>query len=152
MPRGNRLLAICALAAGLCLGSIAAWAGEVRNVVLDAGSTGTRAEIQLAGAGSYKTMTLSGPNRLVVDFPDSSGVRGLKLPAPAGVVTAVRTGQPTPGTFRVVFDLAESVAPFKPQMIGSGADARLVIEWPGEHPVAAASTPTVCSCPTWPAA
>ncbi len=151
MPRGNRLLAICALAAGLCLGSIAAWAGEVRNVVLDAGSTGTRAEIQLAGAGSYKTMTLSGPNRLVVDFPDSSGVRGLKLPAPAGVVTAVRTGQPTPGTFRVVFDLAESVAPFKPQMIGSGADARLVIEWPGEHPVAAASTPTPVAVSSAPA-
>ncbi len=151
MPRGNRLLAICTLAAGLCLGSIAAWAGEVRNVVLDAGSTGTRAEIQLAGAGSFKTMTLSGPNRLVVDFPDSSGVRGLKLPAPAGVVTAVRTGQPTPGTFRVVFDLAESVAPFKPQMIGSGGDARLVIEWPGEHPVAAASTPAPAAASSAPA-
>ncbi|MGH8044274.1 MAG: AMIN domain-containing protein, partial [Stenotrophomonas sp.] len=111
---GKPLTAICA-AVGLCLASAMSWAGEVRQVALETGSTGTRAEIALAGSGGYKTLTLSGPNRLVVDFPDSSAVRNLKLPAPKGVVTAVRTGQPVPGTFRVVFDLAESVAPFKPQ-------------------------------------
>lgn len=137
MTTGNRLFVLSAAVAGLCLASASAWAGQIRGVGLSAGATGTRAEIQLSGGGSYKTISLAGPNRLVVDFPDSTAVRGLKLPAAAGVVTAVRTGNPTPGTFRVVFDLAESVAPFTPQMQGQGADSKLLIEWPGETPVRA---------------
>lgn len=138
---GKSLTAIVA-AVGLCLASAAAWAGEVRQVALQTGATGTRAEIALAGSGGYKTLSLSGPNRLVVDFPDSSAIRNLKLPSPTGVVTAVRTGQPVPGTFRVVFDLAESVAPFKPQMLKQGEESRLVIEWPGDAPASVATVPT----------
>ncbi len=141
MPMGKSLTAIVA-AVGLCLASAAAWAGEVRQVALQTGATGTRAEIALAGSGGYKTLSLSGPNRLVVDFPDSSAIRNLKLPSPTGVVTAVRTGQPVPGTFRVVFDLAESVAPFKPQMLKQGDESRLVIEWPGDAPASVAAAPT----------
>lgn len=140
MRMGKPLTAICA-AVGLCLASALSWAGEVRQVALDTGATGTRAEIALAGSGGYKTLSLASPNRLVVDFPDSSAVRNLKLPAPKGVVTAVRTGQPVPGTFRVVFDLAESVAPFRPQMVKQGDESRLVIEWPGDAPASVARTP-----------
>lgn len=144
MTTGNRLFALSVAVAGLCLAaSASAWAGEIRGVNLHTGSTGTRAEIQLAGGGSYKTLSLAGPNRLVVDFPDSTALRSLKMPAAIGVVTAVRTGNPTPGTFRVVFDLAESVAAFKPQIQGQGAETKLVIEWPGESagraPVAVAA-------------
>jgi N-acetylmuramoyl-L-alanine amidase len=142
MPMGKSLAALCT-AVGLCLASALSWAGEVRQVAVETGATGTRAEISLAGSGGYKTLSLAGPNRLVVDFPDSSAIRNLKLPAPKGVVTAVRTGQPVPGTFRVVFDLAESVAPFRPQMIKQGNESRLVIEWPGDAPAA----PTVASAP-----
>lgn len=144
MPMGKPLTAIVA-AVGLCLASAAAWAGEVRQVALQTGATGTRAEIALAGSGGYKTLSLSGPNRLVVDFPDSSAIRNLKLPTPTGVVTAVRTGQPVPGTFRVVFDLAESVAPFKPQMLKQGEESRLVIEWPGDAPASVATAPAAKS-------
>ncbi|EQM76866.1 N-acetylmuramoyl-L-alanine amidase [Stenotrophomonas maltophilia] len=140
MRPGNRLIAICA-AVGLGLASVSAWAGEIRQVLLNTGATGTRAEISLVGSGGYKTMSLAGPNRLVVDFPDSSAVRNLKMPAAQGVVTAVRTGQPVPGTFRVVFDLAESVAPFRPQMQREGNESKLVIEWPGDGPAVAASRP-----------
>lgn len=140
MRPGNRLIAICA-AVGLGLASVSAWAGEIRQVLLNTGATGTRAEISLVGSGGYKTMSLAGPNRLVVDFPDSSAVRNLKMPAAQGVVTAVRTGQPVPGTFRVVFDLAESVAPFRPQMQHEGNESKLVIEWPGDGPAVAASRP-----------
>lgn len=142
MRPGNRLIAICA-AVGLGLASVSAWAGEVRQVLLNTGATGTRAEISLVGSGGYKTLSLAGPNRLVVDFPDSSAIRNLKMPAAQGVVTAVRTGQPVPGTFRVVFDLAESVAPFRPQMQREGNESKLVIEWPGDGPVVAASRPAV---------
>lgn len=142
MRPGNRLIAICA-AVGLGLASVSAWAGEIRQVLLNTGATGTRAEISLVGSGGYKTLSLAGPNRLVVDFPDSSAVRNLKMPAAQGVVTAVRTGQPVPGTFRVVFDLAESVAPFRRQMQREGNESKLVIEWPGDGPAVAASRPAV---------
>ncbi|WP_312708093.1 N-acetylmuramoyl-L-alanine amidase [Stenotrophomonas sp.] len=151
MRLGNRLIAICA-AVGLGLASAAAWAGEVRQVVLNTGSTGTRAEIALVGSGGYKTLSLSSPNRLVVDFPDSSAVRNLKMPAAQGVVTAVRTGQPVPGTFRVVFDLAESVAPFRPQMQREGNQSTLVIEWPGDGPAPVASAPAAQAPVAGPAA
>ncbi|WP_269790785.1 N-acetylmuramoyl-L-alanine amidase [Stenotrophomonas sp. Iso1] len=154
MTTGNRLFVLSVAVAGLCLAaSASAWAGEIRGVNLHTGSTGTRAEIQLAGGGSYKTLSLAGPNRLVVDFPDSSALRNLKLPAAIGVVTAVRTGTPTPGTFRVVFDLAETVAAFKPQIQGQGAETKLVIEWPGESAgrapvaVATASVPAQAATP-----
>lgn len=140
MRPGNRLIAICA-AVGLGLASVSAWAGEVRQVLLNTGATGTRAEISLVGSGGYKTLSLAGPNRLVVDFPDSSAIRNLKMPAAQGVVTAVRTGQPVPGTFRVVFDLAESVAPFRPQMQREGNESKLVIEWPGDGPAVVTSRP-----------
>lgn len=140
MRPGNRLIAICA-AVGLGLARVSAWAGEVRQVLLNTGATGTRAEISLVGSGGYKTLSLAGPNRLVVDFPDSSAIRNLKMPAAQGVVTAVRTGQPVPGTFRVVFDLAESVAPFRPQMQREGNESKLVIEWPGDGPAVATSRP-----------
>jgi len=140
MAPGFRPLAVRVLVSALGLAAFGvASAGEIQAVSLNAGSTGTRAEIRLAGSGGYKTLSLAGPNRLVIDFPDSSAVRGLKLPAAVGVVTAVRTGQPEPGTFRVVFDLANQVAAFKPQLDKTAGESRLVIEWPGEFAAPSAS-------------
>ncbi|WDS36432.1 N-acetylmuramoyl-L-alanine amidase [Pseudoxanthomonas sp.] len=118
-----------------------AFAGEVSGINLVNGATGTRAEIALLGSGKFKTISLAGPDRLVVDLPDSSALKQLKLPAATGVVTAVRIGQPVPGTFRVVFDLASSVKAMTPRMEGSGTQSRLVIEWPGDGQTVAASVP-----------
>lgn len=136
MTPGFRQFCVSALTASLSLAVFAAWAGEIKGVGVSTGATGTRAEIQLAGSGGFKTLSLANPNRLVVDFPDSSGVRGLKLPPAAGLVTSVRTGQPVPGTFRVVFELATPVTPLKPQMQTLGSASTLVIEWPGDPPAA----------------
>ena len=123
-------------------------AGEVRSVSVDLGATGTRAEIQLEGKGEYKTISLAGPDRLVVDLPASSAVRGLKLPAGAGIVKSVRTGQPTPDTFRIVFDLASPVVVLKPRMEPSATGSRLVLEWPGDGPAKATESPVVASSTT----
>ncbi|KAB7764860.1 N-acetylmuramoyl-L-alanine amidase [Xanthomonas maliensis] len=144
MIMGRRQLAVSAMTAGLSLAVFAAWAGEIKAVGVSTGATGTRAEIQLAGSGAFKTLSLANPNRLVVDFPDSAGARGLKLPSASGLVTGVRTGQPVPGTFRVVFELASPVTALKPQMQTVGASSTLVIEWPGDYasaPVATAPAP-----------
>ena len=99
MRQGNARIGSCKV--GFVLAALAfagaAWAGEVRSLALEHGATGTRAEIDLHGAGQYKTLSLAGPDRLVLDLPDSHAARSLKLPAPTGVVAAVRTGQPVPG-------------------------------------------------------
>ena len=130
------------LAALLCCG--AAWAGQVNAVGLEQGATGTRAEIQLQGAGQYRTLSLTAPHRLVVDLPDSQAARGMRLPAPAGVVTSVRTGQPVPGTLRIVFELAAPVAALPLRMEPSRDGARLLIEWPGDGaPSMTAAAPAV---------
>ncbi len=115
-------------------------AGEITGVTLAQGSTGTRAEIQLTGTGQYKTLMLKGPDRMVVDLPASTAKAGLRLPAPAGIVRAVRTGQPDANTLRVVFDLASPVTALKPRMEQEGANARLVIEWPGDGATAPATS------------
>ena len=114
-------------------------AGEVRSVSVESGATGTRAEIQLEGKGQYKTLSLAGPDRLVVDLPASTAMRGLKLPTGAGIVKSVRTGQPTPDTLRIVFDLSSSVVAMKPRLESTASGARLVLEWPGDGPAPAAT-------------
>ena len=130
-----------ALAGLLASAPCALWAGEVTGISVNQGSTGTRAEIQLAGAGQYKTLSLHGPDRLVVDLPASKAKAGLRLPAPTGIVRAVRTGQPDADTLRIVFDLASPVAALKPRMEQVAGISRLVIEWPGDGLAAPASTP-----------
>lgn len=120
-----------------------AQANEIKGLQLRDGATGTRAELQLQGEVAFKTMTLSNPDRFVVDLPDTAIGRTLQLPAPVGAIKAVRSGKPTPGTTRIVFDLASPIAPLKPR-IERGADGvRLVLEWPGDgaRPVAAATSP-----------
>jgi len=143
MRQGIARIGRCSV--GLVLAALSfvgtAWAGQVGSVALEQGAAGTRAEIGLLGAGQYKTLSLTGPDRLVLDLPDSQAARGLKLPAPAGVVTAVRTGQPVPGTFRIVFELAAPVAALPLRMEPSDGGARLLIEWPGDGPAVPAGTP-----------
>lgn len=160
MRMGNPTIRSFRLAVMACLlaaaGMAPAWAGEVNAVRVSHGATGTRAEIQLQGKGEYKTLSLAGPDRLVVDLPASSAVKGLALPAGAGIIKSVRTGQPAPGTLRIVFDLASSVVPLKPRMEPNGSGARLVIEWPGDGPVPSsasspASSPAVASTAPTPA-
>ena len=116
-----------------------AHASEIKGLALEQGATGTRAELLLDGPAEYTTLSLSGPDRLVVDLPASAVARNLRLPAAAGVVKSVRTGQPTPGTVRVVFDLSMPVIALKPRLESGPDGTRLVLEWPGDS----SGSPTV---------
>ncbi|WP_240906272.1 N-acetylmuramoyl-L-alanine amidase [Thermomonas sp. HDW16] len=120
-------------------------ASEIKQLRVDSGATGTRAEFLLDREGAYKLIDLRNPDRLVVDFPESQLRRGLSLPKAAGVIKAVRSGQPEPGTVRIVFDLSGSVAVLKPRIEQSAEGPRLVLEWPGDGvaDVALASKPAV---------
>src|SRR3546814_586838 len=119
-----------ALLAGLCWNL--AHASEINDLRVSAGATGTRAEIGLDSQVEYKILTLSNPERLVVDLPGVDPVRGLELPAAAGLVKDVRTGQPVPGTTRIVFDLPAPVVALKPRFESGANGTRLVVEWPGD--------------------
>ncbi|MCY7313590.1 MAG: N-acetylmuramoyl-L-alanine amidase [Pseudoxanthomonas sp.] len=117
----------------LALGALSpVFAGEVSSVSIAAGSTGTRAEILLEGSGEYRTISLAGPDRLVVDLPASRAARSLRLPAGSGIIQSVRTGQPSADTLRIVFDLSAPVALLSPRMEPTATGAKLVLEWPGE--------------------
>lgn len=130
-----------------------AHASEIKGLRVDTGATGTRAELLLDREGEYKLIDLHNPDRLVVDFPDSSLRRGMVLPQAAGVVKAVRSGQPQPGTIRIVFDLTGDVAPLKPRIEQSAEGPRLVLEWPGDgvvHAPKPAAAPENRSAPIRP--
>ena len=88
------VLAIMLLAA-LCWNL--ANASEIKQLRVETGVTGTRAELQLDRPGAYKVIELSNPERLVVDFPASRLGRPLGLNTATGAIKSVRTGQPEPG-------------------------------------------------------
>ena len=127
----QQVLLGAALLAALCWNL--AHASEIKGLRLDSGATGTRAEVELDGQADYKLISLSGPDRLVLDLTGSGLARGFRLPAAVGIVKAVRTGHPQPGTTRIVFDLAAPVVALKPRMEPAGKGNRLVLEWPGDE-------------------
>ena len=134
----QQFLLALALLAGVCWNL--AKAAELRGVELRSGATGTRAELRLDREATYQLISLSAPERLVVDLPGVRQDRAVRLPAATGLVRAVRSGQPAPGTLRIVFDLASPVVPLKPHFEPGPDGARLVLEWPDDGlPVAARS-------------
>jgi len=104
-----------------------AGATQLQDLKLLAMDGQTQAEISLSEKSSYKVFTLSNPERLVLDLPATAASGNFKLPGANGVVSRVRTGQPAPGTLRVVFDLSQSVQT-KSHVEGTGTNTRLVIE------------------------
>jgi N-acetylmuramoyl-L-alanine amidase len=126
----QQVLLGAALLAALCWNL--AQASEINGLQLGTGATGTRAEIELDEETRYKLISLTGPDRLVVDLAGASLTQGFRAPSAAGIVKAVRIGHPQPGTTRIVFDLASPVVALKPRFEPSGTGARLVLEWPGD--------------------
>jgi N-acetylmuramoyl-L-alanine amidase len=126
---------------GMALLSALAWnlahASEINGLQLSSGATGTRAEIALDQTAEFKVIRLSGPDRLVVDLPATRIRSGVAMPAGAGVVKSVRTGQPEAGTARIVFDLAQPVAVLRPRIEQGAGGPRLVLEWPDDGEAAA---------------
>jgi len=110
-----------------------AQASEINGLHVEAGATGTRAELRLDTEADYKLISLANPDRLVVDLPGVALARSVQLPAAAGLVKAVRSGQPVPGTTRIVFDLAAPVVVLQPRFERGAGGTRLVLEWPGDH-------------------
>lgn len=121
-----------------------AQANEIKGLQLSEAATGTRAELHLQGDVAFRTLSLSNPDRFVVDLPDTAVATTLQLPAPMGVIRSVRRGQPAAGTTRIVFDLAAPVKPL-PRLERAADGVRLVLEWPGDGPRSVVVPPPVAS-------
>ncbi|HEY1069302.1 MAG TPA: AMIN domain-containing protein, partial [Thermomonas sp.] len=148
----DRVVPAAVLLAAFACGS--SNASEIKQLRIETGATGTRAELHLDKTGEYRLIPLSNPERLAVDFPDSHLARGLVLPPAVGMVKAVRTGQPVPGTVRVVFDLAGKVKAIPTTLDTAATGAVLVLEWPGDGAsvaATAAATPAATGTPPGPA-
>ena len=91
---------------------------------------GTRAFVDVPKGTSYEVFALANPNRLVLDLHNSRLAADFHLPGPDGVVANVRTGEPTAGDVRVVFDLSAKVRP-KTYFQNLDGHSQLVIELQG---------------------
>ncbi|MEO5596755.1 MAG: N-acetylmuramoyl-L-alanine amidase [Lysobacteraceae bacterium] len=117
-------------------------AEDIKSLAVVESSGQTRALIEVAESVEYSVFALSKPNRLVLDLHNSRFARGFRPPGPNGVVANVRTGQPTPGEARVVFDLSSNV---RPRAFFQHKDGRvqLVVELTDANaPAVAASQPS----------
>lgn len=114
----------------------AAAASSLRQAALSAsGSGGARLVLELSGAPSgHKVFALSGPERVVIDLPQTTLARGVKLPAPAGPVRELRDGRHG-STLRLVLELKQGL-PYQARVAGR----QLIIEL-GQPPAAVAAAP-----------
>lgn len=142
-----RIRAIC-VAVLAASGATTAHAADIRTVTVREGATGTRAEIALSAAADYTLIHLQGPDRLVVDLPASNFAKTASMPAGIGAVSRVRSGQPVPGTARLVFDLSQPVAALAPRLEQGASGPMLVIEWPGDGQVRATAPPAASAATT----
>ncbi|MBS7458719.1 N-acetylmuramoyl-L-alanine amidase [Coralloluteibacterium stylophorae] len=115
------------VAAAACFLAAPAQAGQVRTLHVVDVESHTRAVLELDASAEYTVFTLQNPSRLVVDLKASSLASGYRAPAPNGVVTGVRTGTPTEGDLRVVFDLAADVQP-RSFLQSEGGTPQLILE------------------------
>ncbi|GAB4357295.1 MAG: N-acetylmuramoyl-L-alanine amidase [Immundisolibacter sp.] len=92
----------------LALLALASHAGELRGVRLAPLDGGTRVILDLSTPTPAKVFSLSNPDRLVVDLPDTRLAGGLN-PAGGALLRGIRSGPQAGGGLRVVLDLAAPV-------------------------------------------
>jgi N-acetylmuramoyl-L-alanine amidase len=85
-------------------------AATLRQATLTAPANGARLVLELSAAPSKPDVFMLPDHRLVIDLPATSLAQGFRLPAPAGLVRALRDGQQADGTLRLVLELTQDIA------------------------------------------
>jgi N-acetylmuramoyl-L-alanine amidase len=122
----NKQMALILMAFLIAIGSASAAETSISRITLVQDESATKAFVDLSGQTGFKSFTLQGPNRAVLDIDNASLGQGVNLPAGNGVVLSVRQGK-TPTGIRLVFDLAGN------SLVNSAIDTsngkvRLVVE------------------------
>lgn len=133
--RGSLLtIGVCTAILGSVFGTQTASAEDIRGLTVVESGGRTKALIEVPDSVEYSLFALSRPSRLVLDLHNSRFARGFSLPGPNGVVSNIRTGQPSPGEARVVFDLSDAVHT-RSYFQHDGGRAQLVVELSDSHGV-----------------
>jgi N-acetylmuramoyl-L-alanine amidase len=93
------------------LAPVSLFAAELTGIRLSSGPASTRVVLDLEQPAEHNVFTLSNPDRIVIDLPDTSAADALELPDATGVVRSVRTGPQADGALRVVLDLSQRSSP-----------------------------------------
>ncbi|HEY2273955.1 MAG TPA: N-acetylmuramoyl-L-alanine amidase [Steroidobacteraceae bacterium] len=126
--------------AGLAVAVLStAHGAELRSIELSATADSAVLTLALSDGPAAKVFTLDGPDRAVIDLPGTQGEPGMAVPAPAGLVTAVRVGRQPGDTLRIVLELKSRVAVHSTQAAGASGERQLTVAL-GE-PVAADTRP-----------
>jgi len=123
---------------GLAVSCTAA-AAELRSISLSATAGTARITLALTDGAAGKVFTLDNPERAVIDLPRTRAGHGVRVPAPSGVVTAVRLGHQPGGVLRVVVQL-KSALPVRSEWSAGEAGRQLLLTL-GEGATAPADAP-----------
>lgn len=122
----NKQIALILMAFLIAIGSASAAETSISRITLVQDESSTKAYIDLSSQTGFKSFTLQGPNRAVLDIDNAILGQGFKLPAANGSVLSVRQGK-TPTGIRLVFDLAVD-SHVDSAIDTSNGKARLVVE------------------------
>src|SRR5688572_2849356 len=103
------LQGIGVLAALFAAGSAAAQSVSLEDIRVWGSPDSTRVVLDLSAPVSYTLFSLSGPDRIVIDFASIDADLATLRPPPGGVVKSVRLGERGKSGLRVVLDVAEKV-------------------------------------------
>jgi N-acetylmuramoyl-L-alanine amidase len=111
---------------------VPAGAVEIRAITLSAGNDATRVVLDLSARTAHSVMTLTNPDRIVIDLSDARlAPAARRAPAGSGAIKQVRMAHNASGE-RIVLDLSRSMRPRSVFSAASGRSGyRLVVELAG---------------------
>lgn len=141
------LSVLTATVVGLVVAVPAVAGVTLKDVRVWAGPDATRVVFDLSGPAEYTTLTLSNPDRVVVDIASTNaGNTPRSLPTNQGYIKQIRLGEQGNGALRVVIDLAANASPKAFPVAPSGSYGhRLVVDL---EPAAKRAPPTVVKSAT----
>lgn len=129
-----------------CAGAVMAGPVTVQGVRLWTASDNTRVVIDLSGPAEHKLITLTGPNRVVIDVRNARLQPGVIAQGNQGVIQGLRTGVRDGHDLRVVLDLKNNVKPHSFYLQPDGTNGhRIVVDLRDAVPTSAASKPAVAA-------
>jgi hypothetical protein len=107
--------------------------GSLEKIVISKGEKTLEARLLFSFFSYYRQFELSGPNRIVIDCFDTTGIKAPRfLRVNALGVRGIRTGMFRPGIARVVFDMIDEIPAYKIESIKNGLR---ILFWPEEEKV-----------------
>jgi N-acetylmuramoyl-L-alanine amidase len=109
---------------------VPAGAVEIRAIKLSEGNEGIRVVVELSARTAHSVMTLTNPDRIVIDLADARlAPPARRAPAGSGAIKQVRMAHNASGE-RIVLDLSRSMRP-KSVLSAAKSGYRLVVELAG---------------------